>query len=271
MKVLLPSLLALAAMSGIASATVVNIDFGTTGGFTGLAGAPDPAGSGAVWNTLTTVAGSGVATSAFLNDSTGGSTSVGFQVSATSLANENQSGGNGELSGTNLALMRDYLRISSGSGTTVVQATGKFTGLVVGSSYELYFYGQGQFMEPTTGTNRGQNSLFTVGGISKQTGWDGTIGGDGFFTESVSNSQQGEFVKFSAVADINGEISFLWANVVSTGSSPNVSQDYAPSSSVAVGSQFAALNGVQLIVVPEPSTFLLSAVGVFGLLFRRRR
>ena len=49
-------------------------------------------------------------------------------------------------------------------------------------SYDLYFYGQGEFISPTSGTGgfRGQNSFFSVnGGAGQQTGWDGDVDGDG--------------------------------------------------------------------------------------------
>lgn len=272
MKFLPPSLLALAAMSGIASATVVNIDFGaspTTNVFSGLAAAADPAGGAtATWNPLVQVA--GTASSLALNDSTNNSTGIGFTVSGIQ-GTVSQAPAENEQGGGYASLMRDYIRIDGVTGGTVVSTTGTFTGLVVGGSYELYFYGQGENMGPSGSGSllRGQNSLFTVDGTSKQTSWDGFAGGNGILTEGV------EYVKFTTIADINGEIDFSWANVVATGATPNVAVDLAPNAATPpsnTASRYGVLNAIQLVhVVPEPSSALLGLLGVFGLLARRRR
>lgn len=259
-------------MSGIASATVVNIDFGSslvTNVYSGLAAAADPAGGAtATWNPLLNV--SGTSSSASLRDSTNTITGIGFSVSGiqgtvSAAPAENEQGGG------YVSLMRDYIRIDGVTGGTVVSTTGTFTGLIVGGSYELYFYGQGENMAPSGSGSllRGQNSLFTVGGTSKQTSWDGIAGGNGILTEGV------EYVKFTTTADINGEISFDWANVVATGATPNVAVDLAPNAATPpsnTASRYGALNAIQLVhVVPEPSSAILSALGLIGLLARRRR
>lgn len=268
----LPAILTLAAMTGLASASVVNIDFGsslTTNVYTGQAAAPDPAGGAtATWNPLLNV--SGTASSLALKDSTNTTTGIGFTVSGiqgtvSSAPAENEQGGG------YASLMRDYIRIDGVTGGTVVSTSGKFTGLVVGGTYELYFYGQGENMAPAGAGSllRGQNSLFTIGGTSKQTSWDGIAGGNGVLTEGV------EYVKFSTIADINGEINFSWANVVATGATPNVLVDLAPNAATPpsnTASRYGVLNALQLVyVVPEPSTALLGMFGCLGLLVRRRR
>ena len=268
----LPAVLTLAAMTGLASATVVNIDFGaspTTNVYVGQAAAADPAGGAtATWNPLLDV--SGTASSLALKDSTNTTTGIGFTVSGiegtvSAAPAENEQGGG------YVSLMRDYIRIDGVTGGTVVSTTGKFTGLTVGGTYELYFYGQGQNMSPLGSGSllRGQNSLFTVGGTSKQTSWDGIAGGNGILAEGV------EYVKFSTIADINGEISFAWANVVATGATPNVAVDLAPNNATPpsnTASRYGVLNAIQLVqVVPEPSTALLGILGALGLVVRRRR
>lgn len=260
-------------MSGIASATVVNIDFNTvsSANFVGLAAAADPAGGAtATWNPLVAV--SGTASSGALNDSTGALTGIGFTLGGlegsftSSATNAEQEIGSGFLD-----LMRDYVRIDTGSTTSglVVTTTGKFTGLIVGGSYEIYFYGQGNNfgggLVSGGSITQGQNSLFTIGGTSKQTEWDNQVGGINGLMEDI------EYVRISAVGDSNGEINFSFANVVAGVNAPS---DLAPSNAASgtKSSRYGALNAIQLVhVVPEPSSAILSALGLIGLLARRRR
>lgn len=280
MKFLPFALVATAFSHHLATAAVVNIDFtsSVSSGYTGLGAAPDLA-ANTFWNAATN-SGSSVTVSD-LRDSTNTPTLVDFSLSGIessvnpSSSNMERSGGTG--TGYD-PLMRDYLRIDSGDTSgVVVSVNGTFSGLVVGGSYDLYFYGQGEIMGTSGAASiyRGQNSLFTVNGISKQTGWDGVASGNNVLTEGI------EFVKFSATADSNGEINFQWANVVAanpnTGATGNVAanSDAAPNGQPASSnsnSRFAALNGVQLVsTVPEPSSALLGMLGMAGLLVRRRR
>jgi hypothetical protein len=269
----LPTALASLAATSIATATVVNIDFTTNGGsgYTGL-GAPDIVDSGTVWN-LGAHSGSSL-TLSDLVDSSGAATLVDFTVSG--LESAANPAGDMERSGGYSNLMRDYIRIDAGDTSgVVVSVGGKFSGLMVGGTYDLYFYGQGEIMNSISGASllRGQNSLFTVNGISKQTGWDGTALGNGLLAEGI------EYVKFTATAIDGGieggVINFNWANVVATGATPNVVTDSAPNGNTPpanTGSRFAALNGVQLVqTIPEPSSALLGLFGIAGLMVRRRR
>lgn len=269
MNLRLPLILAVSAACGIASASVVNIDFNTAGAdtFTGLAAAPDAAGASAVWNPLVNV--SGTASSVALNDSAGAVTGIGFELTGITASINNATTGEQELAGGFINLMRDYVRIASGSSNNVVTTSGKFTGLTTGASYEIYFYGQGENFgggNISGGSNtQGQNSLFTVGANSAQTGWDGVNGGNGILAEGI------EWVKLTGIADGSGEISFDWANVVA---GSNVVTDNAESTAASgtKASQYGVLNGIQLVeVVPEPSTILMSALGMLGLVVRRRR
>jgi hypothetical protein len=272
MKFPLHSLLAFAALSSAASATVVNIDFNsaTSATYVGLAAAPDAAGGAtATWNPLTSVVGTGVSTGTFLKDSTNSTTGINFSISGLSTTAPTSSSATTEaergVSNGFLTLMRDGINVESGSSTTVATAAGSFTGLVVGATYDLYFYGQGITMNPTTGTTgfRGQNSYFEVNGVGKQTGWDGVVGGDGALVEGV------EFVKFTAVADLTGAINFDFENVVP---GVNVVTDLAPGNLTGGGGRRGVLNAIQLVhVVPEPSSALLGLLGTLGLLVRRRR
>lgn len=268
----LPSVLALAALSSIASATVVSIDFNTSTSATyvGQAAAPDLAGGAtATWNPLLNVA--GTASSTNLNDSTGSATGIGFSLSGIN-GSISSALSEGELAGGYLGLMRDYVYVDSASSTTIATATGGFTGLVVGATYDIYFYGQGQYMSTST-TNgssagfRGQNSYFEVGGSGKQTGWDGVVGGNGSLAENV------EFVKFTVIAAdgglLGGVINFDLENVV-PGGGGNVTTDNAPSNT-GLGARRGVINAIQLVhVVPEPSSALLGLLGALGLLRRRR-
>ena len=262
----LPFTLAIAATCGLASATVVNIDFNTSSAtYTGLAGAPDAAGGAtAHWNPLLDVAGS--ASSLALQDSTNTATGIGFSLTGIT-------GSSGfipreqELSGGYSNLMRDYVYVDSASSTTVATMSGQFTGLVVGGSYDLYLYGQGEYLAPDSGSGgyRGQNTLFSAGASSAQTSWDGVVGGNGLLVNGI------EYVVLSVVAAdggaLGGVISFDIENVV-PGS--NVVTDSAPSSSNG-GARRGSLNAIQLVsVVPEPSSALLGMLGALGLMIRRR-
>ena len=267
----LPAALSLAAMTGLASATVVNVDFNSTTSATyvGQAAAPDLAGGAtATWNPLTSIVGSGSSTGTALKDSTNATTGIGFSISGLSLTAPTSSSATteAERSGGYLSLMRDGINVESASSTAVATATGSFTGLVVGATYDIYLYGQGVTMNATVGTTgfRGQNSYFEVNGIGKQTGWDGIAGGDGVLVEGI------EYVKFTAVA-IGGVINFDFENVV-PGAGGNVATDDAPGTAGGGGGRRGVLNAIQLVeVVPEPSTALLGALGVLGCLVRRRR
>jgi hypothetical protein len=269
MKTRPPCVLAFLALTGLASATVVNIDFNNSAGgatFSGLAAAPDPAGGAtAIWNPLLNNV--GTASSLDLNDSVGAATGIGFSLSGLS-GSVSDAATEAERSAGFLALMRDYVHVDSANSSTVATATGTFTGLVVGASYDLYLYGQGQFMSTTSGFGgfRGQNSYFEVGGSGQQTGWDGVAGGNGFLVEGV------EYVRFRTTAldggVLGGVISFDLENVV-PGGGGNIDPDAAPTSTGG-GAQRGVINGLQLVAVPEPSVALLGAFGLLGLLLRRR-
>jgi hypothetical protein len=193
-----------------------------------------------------------------LLDSAGNLTSVALSLGIN--GSHSKSTGDQERGGNSSALMSDYAFLSSGNSQLVHQESGLLSGLVPSASYDLYFYGQGDKF--TGNVFRGQNTLFTLGGESKQTSWDGVSGGNGLMVEGV------EYVRFTAVADQDGEIAFTWANVVA-GPGGNVAIDLDGSSTM-----FAAFNGMQIVelaadAVPEPSAALLAGLALF--LLRRRR
>ena len=271
-------LLALAsALPTLATATVVNIDLATdtSGGYTGF-GAAETVSGHTTWNVAAYAGSSGSVALNDMVDSTGAPTLIDFSLTGLDgLDGEGAQNPSGEMerSGGYSGLMRDYVRVDGVSGGVVATASGTISGLVVGGSYDLYFYGQGELFSSGASLLRGQNTLFTVNGVSKQTSWDGAgvspNSGDGFLVEGI------EYVKFTAVA-IGGVINFSFSNVVATGSTPNVATDLAPNQNTApgdnTGSRYGALNGIQIVsVVPEPSSALLGMLGLAGLLARRRR
>jgi len=253
---------------GTAHAAVINIDF-NSGNNTqvGLAAAPDAAGATAVWNPLVNV--TGTASSSNLVNSTGATTGITFSLTGIT-GSVGAANGEQDRTGSHLNLMRDYIRIDSGSSNAVVSTTGTFGNLTAGATYNLYFYGQGSNFGGGTVTGgtatQGQNSLFTVGANSAQTGWDGVIGGNGLLVQGI------EYVMLTGVADGSGNLSFTWSNVVQ---GVNVTTDLAPSNATSGtrASRYGVLNGIQLVnaPVPEPSTALLGGLGILGLLLRRRR
>jgi len=271
------SLLLAAALShGVASATVVNIDFNRlllggviTDTYVGLAAAPDAPGN-TFWNGLNRPVSNLGITATSLRDSAGLVTSVSIDIPAPigqgSTASSQELGGPAQ---TLVDLMSDSIAIESLGAGLLVSKSGTIAGLLAGTAYEIYFYSQG---DDNNGNdpNDGQNGLFAITdglggpvvGSAKQTGWDGVAGGNGALTEDV------EYVKLTATANSLGQIFFKWENVVP---GVNVTTDLVPNSS-GNGSRFSSLNAIQIVqVVPEPSAALLSLLGAAGLLGRRRR
>jgi PEP-CTERM motif len=250
------------ALAATVSAQVINIDFdesSVSSIYQGLAAAPDPAGGSAQWNRVT---GSGTTTitASNLTDSDGDSTGIGIELgingSYLELSGQQELGG---VSGTYEDLMSDYVFLSSPTNTQVVTKSGTIFGLDPSKLYDVYLYAQGD--DFNVDFSPGQNALFTINGTSKQTSWDGISGGDGLLVEGI------EYVRYSVLADAQGEIAFTYANVVS-GPGGNVATDLD-----GINSRFAGINGIQIVdvaLVPEPSVVLLGGVGLLGLLRRRR-
>jgi hypothetical protein len=252
----------LVALAGPLAAQVINIDFdesSTTALYQGLAAAPDPSGSTAIWNRVTGAGTNVTISGSNLIESDGDATGVGISVDVfrTYLGVPPSQEVGGVTQGY-FDLMSDYVYLSAPSNSQVVTLSGSITGLDPSRLYDIYLYGQGDdFIEDDS---PGQNTLFSIGGVFKQTSWDGVSGGDGLMEEGI------EYVKFSVMPDLLGRIGFSYANVVS-GPGGNAATDLD-----GVNSRYAAINGIQIVdvaaVVPEPSSALL---GAFGLLAMRRR
>ena len=242
-----------------ARATIVNIDFSAGLApvtYTGQAAAADPAGSAAVWNAIGRDGTKDRVTQDPLMDSSGVPTSIALSLGIN--GSHASVDGDLERSGGYDALMSDYVFVNSGSSALVTTSTGIISGLGANNAYDLYFYAQGDSF--TGNVYAGQNSLFTLGGVSRQTSWDGLSGGDGSLEEGT------EYVKFTVFADAGGQIEFQWSNVVA-GVNADADAD-------GLASRYAGFNALQIVqnpnAVPEVSSALLAAIGALALLRRRR-
>ncbi|RYD63009.1 MAG: PEP-CTERM sorting domain-containing protein [Verrucomicrobiaceae bacterium] len=251
----------LVGFSGPLAAQSLNIDFdkdATSLIYQGLAAAPDPTGNTAIWNS---VYGSGTTTISMPNlvDSSGNSTSVGISLgingSYVSAPGQQENGGAGL---AYQSLMSDYVFLAATTNSEVLTKNGLITGLDPLKLYDIYLYAQGDnFLGEYSD---GQNALITINGVSKQTSWDGVVGGDGFLVEGI------EYVRFRVSPNASGQVNFSYSNVV-TGVNALSDLD-------GLNSRFAVINGIQIVdlsLVPEPSVALLSAAGLLVISRRRRR
>jgi hypothetical protein len=129
-----------------------------------------------------------------------------------------------------------------------------FSGLVNNGVYDIYIYAlshnTGSWENPSN-TERASGAFTTsnVSGNGSSQSLDNGITG----TNATTFTAGSNYVKFqSIVADGSGNISII-ANATD-----------------GAGATRLHINGLQLVAVPEPSAALLGAVGVLGLLRRRR-
>ncbi|WP_197526784.1 PEP-CTERM sorting domain-containing protein [Pirellulimonas nuda] len=249
----------------------INVDFGTGGAVqTGLAAAPDAAGAVAQWNGTT----GGSPSVASLLDSFGNATAVGMSVGSRGAFSAATPHSEVSAAAGVADLMTDYLTSRANSNQEDLR-TGQITGLLAGSSYDLYFYGQGDnFVD--TNNNGGQNVGVRIGADVRHTSWDGVVGGDGFLVEDI------EYVVFRGiVADGAGAISFEHFNPGTGAHATDMSFWDSDGGANAVdmdgnASRFHALNGVQIVgtfpaPVPEPASLSLLLCAGIGMLAYRRR
>jgi hypothetical protein len=293
-------LLSLVALPGSSFATVVNFDFNlrldnddnsnvATDTYAGLGAAPDSGGN-THWNSVRRTSSGNVSSASALNsavsgggpirDSAGVGTTVDILLSSTTdLAGETNIGHQRSVGQQELGnasgyedLMADFLQLDApgtDSAGNLGTVTGAISGLTAGGLYEIFFYGQSTIYGTPGSATSGANSFFAITdglggsviGDGEQTGWDGTNGGDGALAEGI------EYVKLIATANGSGEIFFIWQNVIA---GVNVATDAATDGGGG-SSDLAALNGIQIVSVPEPSTAFLGGLGLLGLALRRRR
>lgn len=249
--------------SAATQAAIVNIDFSAGAvplNQTGLAAAHDPEGSAAYWNSMSRDGTKDKVGTIPLLDSAGHSTALTLALGVHG-SYDSQLGGDQEIgTGSYAGMMSDYVFLDAGAPGLVTTMDGTVGGLAADNYYDIYFYGQGDKF--TGNIYRGQNTLFTVDGVSKQTRWDGVQGGNGLLEEGI------EYVKFTVKADSTGKIHFTWSNVVA-GVGGNVPVDLD-----GFNTRYAALNGMQIAhnpdAVPETSAMMLGILGMLGLLRRRK-
>ena len=251
----------LVALSGPLAAQSLNIDFdkdATSSIYQGLAAAPDPAGTAAIWNSAygsgtTTITKSNLLNSA--GQSTGVGVSLGINGSYLSAPGQQENGGAGL---AYQSLMSDYVYLAATTNAEVLTKNGSITGLDPLKLYDIYLYAQGDnFLGEYSD---GQNALITINGVSKQTSWDGVPGGDGLLVEGI------EYVRFTVTPNASGQVNFSYANVV-TGVNATSDLD-------GFNSRFAVINGIQIVdlsLVPEPPVALLGAAGLLVVSRRRQR
>jgi hypothetical protein len=243
MRILKHSILVLMGTASLASAaTLINVDFGLTGGTAGTYnGTPAPVlgNNGDIWNGVTSPSGVGKTVSNAPLNFVDGSAS-GVTVSVTAFDNASDLSGtspyNTQIGATYKSLMADYIylyTVQSYSSATIT-----LKGLPASSTGSIVLF---------AADTAGQGSSFTIGGTTLTTT---DPNGHSIATNGLVAGV--DYVEFNNVtSDATGQLSISWT--------------------VPGTQQFAALNGMQIQFVPEPSAALLGGVGMLGLLTRRRR
>ena len=225
----------MAALSTVAPAATINVDFnssdGTFGTYTGTAAAPD---AGTTWNAFVIgpEGGSpliGSATSGALLTSTGGPSAV-----TVSLGNFRVYEADENVAALAPALMTDF-GYQQTLGTGGPDSTFTINNLNPSLTYDLYLYGQ-------NGGYANTATIFTIGGIPQ--------------TATNATNAVTTFVQHTNYV--------LYSGLVPSGAGTisGTFNDAAPANN-------AAFNGLQIVEVPEPAA--LPLVGVAGLLVLRRR
>jgi len=217
---------------------VINIDLNSPNNattHTGAAAYDDPdTGAAAYWNGFT-----GNPSSQGLYDADG----VGDGLTGITLTTTAQNHWRSGTYGTGNNLLYDYLFRQPGSGPNVTATLNN----VPAGDYKLYVYCFSQYTENSS-------TPVTVNGDLKTLILDGD-GNSGTADATFGYSQGVTYEVFDVTLASPGSIQ----TVVST------------ATYLGGGNRDAILNGMQLQSVPEPSTFLLSALGLLGLLGFTRR
>jgi fibronectin type 3 domain-containing protein len=193
----------------------VFVDFNNgTPTFSGAGAAITPVGTS--WN------GIGLGSVANLSDSTANLSSVGLNATGQGLFNKSNGfnvGGDNSTPGSatltalgGFDLMQDYVFQNTASTVTYT-----LTGLVPDRKYDLYLYGYGDVL--------GQNTLFGVNGVSRQTSNPAGL---------TTLTEGHHYVTFTGVAAADGTLAFSWRNGFGT-------------SDADASSNSGLLNGFQLV------------------------
>lgn len=257
-----------------ADAQVVSLNFIGSGGAAGtlaptdMAGNPNESTFVSNWNNAAGTTG----TATGLIDHLGNPTTVGvtWQAGNGTWQLPNTLGGANTAGGANPAMMKGYLDSFSDATPTTIS----FTGLPVGVSYDVIVYfdgdnggnwrvGEYRLTGALTGNGTGagedsENINFNSGTGNNANGIFQlpVAGPNGNQVWPISpNNAEGNYIKFSGVS----------------GSSFVLTADPGPAATTTLR---AAINGVQIVGVPEPSTFALLGLAGAGFLahyIRRRR
>jgi hypothetical protein len=227
-------------LAGPAMATTINIDFNDAAAdnsptYSGTAAAT---GTGTVWNGIDGNGGANITVStlvdSFGNEVVGAGVSVAMYGVRGGGTPDSPSAA-GPATHDAEALMQDYFYARFGRDTYPGEIT--LTGIDPAKTFDLYLYGGGD--------QTSQNSRFTYDGLSKS-----TAAPDAAVTALIEDVNYVVFRNINATQA--GEIFF-------TLDRPEADTDYS------------AINGLQLVEVPEPTTLSLLALGGLGAIVRRRR
>ena len=235
------AMLAILISSSVVDAQVVNIDISraVSSPQVGIAAAPDTAGENAIWNNS-----QGTLSNAL--DSAGTKTGLGIDIDLQAVFNRTNPlhPFDQEVSADYRRLQVDYLYYNAELFEGDFR-TGLISGLVPGSSYDLYIYGQGDEQSPTRPRGGGQNVGIRIGTDVRHTSWDGVTGGDGVLLEDV------EYVVFRGIsADSAGEISLEYFNPglgVHGIDSSYFDSDTGSPDLDGINSVYAMINGIQIV------------------------
>ena len=234
--------LALGAYTGSVNAELLHVDvngsqFGTPVNFTDVSGVADTVlNDGITGNTETwNYATPGLKNTGSVTGLKDATTGTATAVSIAWTANHYS--GNNALAGTYGGLLGDMAYTYNGSGG-IVTSTWTFSGLT-GAKYDMVLY--------TCAFNVGRGAKFTVGGV------DQIATPTGNATTLVAGDQ---YVRYNNLVPVAGKISF----------------SYTPRTTSVPS--WGELSGVEIKLVPEPSTIALLVTGLVGLLayaWRKRK
>ena len=232
---------ALLAVSAVGLAdTVINIDVGTGAAYAGTAVAPD---TGTTWNGGIDAGWNWTGeTDGLLNDSQGTATDVGFFCGM---------GGVWTASGVSSELMNDYGfgagRFTLYTYDSAVTANPGLFQITGTQAFDLYIYTAGD------GGNGGNDTTFTLNNI---------VGGSQSAAAAATTVYSGSFVE--------GENYVKFSNVTALRNAGNTGYEFEVVMT-SNGGLPVALNGIQLVTVPEPATIGFIAFSGVALMFIRRR